>query len=96
MAEQRDRHLAATVKKEKVANAMNTDALTAAVTASPWSGSSSIPRAASPSTPGFFNDPGSSKTQFSPHYVDIAPHNGFNPNAMFSPEVRRSPSTRTW
>jgi hypothetical protein len=69
---------------------MHVSALTAAATAIPWSGSASgpayIPRVASPSKSGFFNNPGSSTLWFSPHYANVAPHGGFNPNAMFSPK----------
>jgi hypothetical protein len=39
---------------------------------------------ASPSTPGFLNNLRSLTPQFLPHYTDVAPHSGFNPNAMFS------------
>jgi hypothetical protein len=39
---------------------------------------------ASLSTLGFFNDPGSATPRYSPHYADISPHCGFNPNDMFS------------
>jgi hypothetical protein len=49
-----------------------------AATASPWSSLASdpmyIPRMTSPSALGFFNDPGSATSPFSPHYTDFAPH----------------------